>query len=104
MEYPCHSPAEWRWFEARVAYFPADGGGHTVITHENITERKRLEDQLKHQTCRLAEALGQRQRHAGRQTKIKWWLTRLTDVAAVVIGYYILGLASGRELFCTEKK
>jgi len=58
MEYPYHSPAEWRWFETRVAYFPADGRERVVITHENISERKRLEEQLKRQTRRLAEALG----------------------------------------------
>ncbi len=58
MAYPYHSPAEWRWFEARVANFPADGPGRAMITHVNITERKRLEDQLKRQTRRLAEAPG----------------------------------------------
>ncbi len=57
VEYLYHSPAEWRWFEARVANFPADGRVRAVITHENFTERKRLEDQLKRQTSRLAEVL-----------------------------------------------
>lgn len=50
MEYPCHSPAEWRWFAGRVTSFPADGRLRAVITHENITERKRMEEQLERQT------------------------------------------------------
>jgi excisionase family DNA binding protein len=55
MEYPCHSPTEWRWFVARVTSFPADGHLRAVITHENISERKRTEEQLERQTRKLAE-------------------------------------------------
>jgi len=36
--YPCHSPTEQRWFNARVTRFH-DGSGHLLVAHENITER-----------------------------------------------------------------
>jgi diguanylate cyclase (GGDEF)-like protein len=46
MEYPCHCKREPRWFIARVT--PCHGGGRAaaVISHENITERKLLENRL----------------------------------------------------------
>jgi len=47
LEYPCHSPAEKRWFIGRVTRFTADGARHLVVAHENITERKRTEDALR---------------------------------------------------------
>jgi PAS domain S-box-containing protein len=42
-EYPCHSPAEQRWFIGRVTRFPGPGPVRIVVAHENIT------------TCKLAE-------------------------------------------------
>ena len=42
MEYPCHGPAEQRWFSARVTRF-GDDSRNVVITHTNVTERKRTE-------------------------------------------------------------
>jgi PAS domain S-box-containing protein len=42
-EYPCHSPVEQRWFRMIVTPHDADDGQGAVITHENITERKRAE-------------------------------------------------------------
>jgi PAS domain S-box-containing protein len=44
-EYACHSPAEQRWFIARVSRFQGDSG-NVVIAHENITERKQTERAL----------------------------------------------------------
>jgi len=44
-EYACHSPAEQRWFVARVSRFQGDSG-NVVIAHENITERKQTERAL----------------------------------------------------------
>src|ERR1035437_8794224 len=46
MEYPCRSPTEQRWFLGRVTRFVANGHAHVVVTHEDITDRKRLEDRL----------------------------------------------------------
>ncbi|HEY6751465.1 MAG TPA: PAS domain S-box protein [Rubrobacteraceae bacterium] len=47
LEYPCHAPAEQRWFIGRVTRFPADGRPRAVIAHENITERKQAEEALR---------------------------------------------------------
>ncbi|MEO0034545.1 MAG: hypothetical protein RLZZ501_568 [Pseudomonadota bacterium] len=45
-EYPCHSPTEFRWFLMNVA--PVEGGiGGAVISHINITARKRGEEELR---------------------------------------------------------
>jgi len=43
LEYPCHSPKEKRWFILRVTRFGGDGPVRAVVTHENISERKRIE-------------------------------------------------------------
>ncbi len=47
LEYACHGPDEQRWFIARVTCFESSAGLRVVVAHENITERKRLEDQLR---------------------------------------------------------
>jgi PAS domain S-box-containing protein len=45
LEYPCHSPAEERWFLMTVAPLKGTKGG-VVVTHANITKRKRAEKEL----------------------------------------------------------
>jgi PAS domain S-box-containing protein len=47
LEYPCHSPEEQRWFNARVTRFAGDGPPRVVIAHENITQRKQAEAALR---------------------------------------------------------
>lgn len=47
LEYPCHSPDKKRWFNARITKFTGEKGRHIVIAHENITERKLAEDELR---------------------------------------------------------
>ncbi|WP_417668401.1 diguanylate cyclase [Roseibium sp.] len=42
-EYPCHSPTEDRWFMMRIRPLKWDGPPHFLITHQNITERKKAE-------------------------------------------------------------
>jgi PAS domain S-box-containing protein len=44
-EYACHSPDEKRWFIGRVTTMPGDEG-HVVIAHEDISQRKRAEQEL----------------------------------------------------------
>jgi diguanylate cyclase (GGDEF)-like protein len=44
-EYPCHSPAEQRWFMMRVAPLQGGATGQFVISHHNITQRKLAEQQ-----------------------------------------------------------
>jgi excisionase family DNA binding protein len=48
MEYPCHSPSESRWFVGRVMPFTNDSSLQVVVAHENITERKQMQQQLEH--------------------------------------------------------
>ena len=46
-EYPCHSPDEQRWYLAHFVRFQGEGPTHIVVSHENITERKLVELELK---------------------------------------------------------
>jgi PAS domain S-box-containing protein len=46
MEYPCHSLTQQRWFIGRVTRFSGDRPTRVVIAHENITERKKVEERL----------------------------------------------------------
>lgn len=46
-EYPCHSPKEKRWFMMRVTPFSLEGKSSYVISHQNITERKLAEEEVK---------------------------------------------------------
>ena len=48
MEYPCHSPTEPRWFVGRVMLFTNGSSPQAVVAHENVTERKQMEQQLEH--------------------------------------------------------
>ena len=57
LEYPCHSSQEERWFIGRVTRFPGNAPLRLVITHENITDRKRAELVLRENKARLDLAL-----------------------------------------------
>ncbi len=46
-EYPCHSPEKKRWFMMRVTPFQTEGKHYFVISHQNITERKSAEEEVK---------------------------------------------------------
>jgi len=48
IEYPCHSPEEKRWFMVHLTAFNDGGKIRTVVQHENITERKQAEEELRH--------------------------------------------------------
>jgi len=45
-EYPCHSPNQKRWFMMRVAPFTVENHRCFVISHQNITERKLVEEEV----------------------------------------------------------
>lgn len=53
LEYPCHSPSESRWFMMRITPLCWSGPPHFVISHQNISERKRVEYSLQEQRSRL---------------------------------------------------
>src|SRR5262245_47825253 len=46
LEYPCHSPNEKRWFLMSVTPLLGERSG-AVVTHMDITKRKRIEEELK---------------------------------------------------------
>ena len=46
LEYPCHGPREWRWFSLNVTPLGKDGR-FVVVSHTNITERKRAEEAVR---------------------------------------------------------
>ena len=49
IEYPCHSPDENRWFYMRATRLSLENEVFIVISHENITPLKLVEQKLKHQ-------------------------------------------------------
>jgi signal transduction histidine kinase len=56
LEYPCNSPHEERWFIGRVTLLLNSNPAQVVISHENITERKRDEVLIKKYAEELKEA------------------------------------------------
>ncbi|MBM7556755.1 SpoIIE family protein phosphatase [Halanaerobacter jeridensis] len=46
-EYACDSPQQKRWFEMKVTTFIGGHDRHVVVAHENITDRKKQEQELK---------------------------------------------------------
>ena len=46
-EYPCHCPAEQRWFTMRITPLECAGPRQFVISHQNITKRKQAEDRVR---------------------------------------------------------
>jgi diguanylate cyclase (GGDEF)-like protein len=46
LEYPCHSPTEQLWFQIHVTRFKTQDKVRIVVAHENITDRKRVEEAL----------------------------------------------------------
>jgi len=47
-EYPCHSPGEQRWFILRVVPVQHPGKPCFAISHQNITQRKLIEQAVEH--------------------------------------------------------
>ncbi len=53
LEYPCHSPAEQRWFLMTSTPLADDRRNGAVVMHVNITERKRAELALRESEARF---------------------------------------------------
>lgn len=53
LEYPCHSPAEERWFHLRVTRLPGDGPARVIVSHEDITARRLAEEALRRRVQEL---------------------------------------------------
>ena len=47
-EYPCHTPAERRWFMMRLLRLQGDFSRMFVVSHHNITQRKLGEERAEH--------------------------------------------------------
>ena len=71
LEYSCHSRQDNRWFVARVTRCEVDGAVRVVVVHENITERRWVEEQLKEKGALL--------RIAGGIARLGGWVYRLAD-------------------------
>jgi predicted signal transduction protein with EAL and GGDEF domain len=48
LEYPCHSRTRKQWFLLRVSRFSSDGPTRVVVSHDDITVRRLLEQRLRH--------------------------------------------------------
>ncbi len=57
LEYPCHSPAEERWFNVCITRFSSYEPGYVVVAHENITERKTVQATLLQSEARFRTAI-----------------------------------------------
>ena len=66
LEYPCHSPNEQRWFTMMVTPLGRAGRG-VVVSHANITERKRTEVALRKLSLQLNRAEEAERRRIARE-------------------------------------
>ena len=57
LEYPCHSPAQERWFRMMVTPLGKEPSGRVVVTHTDISERKRSEALLRENAAVLRNIL-----------------------------------------------
>ncbi|NJP06275.1 MAG: PAS domain S-box protein [Chloroflexaceae bacterium] len=53
MEYPCHSPEKQRWFVCRATAFMTGNRQYVIIAHQDITQRKKIEETLRQSEERL---------------------------------------------------
>ncbi|MDO9101201.1 MAG: PAS domain S-box protein, partial [Candidatus Nitrotoga sp.] len=58
LEYPCHSPTEQRWFLLMVTPLADDPPSGVVVMHLNITERKKIAQELHESERRFSDLLG----------------------------------------------
>lgn len=56
-EYACHAPTERRWFNVRITPFPGDGPRRVVVAHENITQRRLQQDELRRSEERFRQVV-----------------------------------------------
>ena len=55
-EYECSSPEQERWFHLQLTRFEADGKARVVVAHENVTERRKTEEERLELTRQLFQA------------------------------------------------
>lgn len=57
LEYPCHSPEVERWFVCKANHFSISDSSFAVISHEDITDRKRAEEAVLKRIVALTQPL-----------------------------------------------
>lgn len=67
VEYPCHSPEEKRWFQVRGTSFLAGDAVRIVLAHENVTDVKRQEEELRQLSARLIQLQDEERRRIARE-------------------------------------
>jgi PAS domain S-box-containing protein len=88
LEYPCHSPAEPRWFRLMVTPLPEGPPGGAVVMHVDITQRREAEEDLRRrheQHQRQHEALQELTRLVTTAEEVRAPLVQLTETAARVL-------------------
>ena len=55
MEYPCDSETEERWFVLRADRYTGLEGARAVIAHDNVTSRRKAEEEIRTQAALLDE-------------------------------------------------
>lgn len=55
-DYPCHSPEGQRWFYMRAVLMADENPVKVIISHEDITQLKLIEEELKEKNVSLEEA------------------------------------------------
>lgn len=86
LEYPCNSPTEQRWFVVRVTRHRREAAGNVIVSHEDITARKRAEEELLRAKQALELANAELQRALAREQ-----LSARTD--------YLTGVNNRRHFF-----
>ena len=91
IEYPCHSPAQQRWFEMKVSPLQGPDGG-VVVSHADISVRKLAEIALRESEAMLARAQS--------MARVGGWSADLVDgtVTASEEGARLVGWAPGVHL------
>ncbi len=62
MEYPCDSPTEKRWFQAKMTRFSVGNSIYAVVVHDDITEQVRAAENILKINRQLEEATAKAQR------------------------------------------
>ncbi len=89
LEYPCHSPTENRWYIGRITRFSDGDSIRLVIAHENITNRKEAEAELR----RAKEDAESLNAHLQEQTKIAREMAEQAKMASIAKSEFLANMS-----------